>query len=142
MEKQSEEGIIQQESSADNRDSDASGLQADDHPLLPILSSSLINHALNTHDVSSTATLARTLSIASVLARHHEKHALHEKLCEESLTLFRELGDSRGIATMLNEKGHSVYQQGGGQEAQTFYTESLALFQHQDDKQGMAEVML
>lgn len=60
---------------------------------------------------------------------------------EESLDLWRELGNKRGLANSLRIFGNVVWVQGDYASAQASYEESLALLQEIGDKRGIALVM-
>jgi predicted ATPase/DNA-binding SARP family transcriptional activator len=60
---------------------------------------------------------------------------------EESLTLWRELGNKRGIANALGILGDTSLLQANYPEAQTAYEEGLALFQELGDKRGIASML-
>jgi predicted ATPase/DNA-binding SARP family transcriptional activator len=62
-------------------------------------------------------------------------------LLNESLTLFRELNDTQGIAQTLEHLASVVRYQGDYRQAITLLEESLALFQKLEDKQGIAAVL-
>jgi DNA-binding CsgD family transcriptional regulator len=59
-------------------------------------------------------------------------------LCEESLSLFQELGDKRGVAWSLRNLGFVVWSQGNNERASVLSEESLALFREIGDKWGIA----
>jgi tetratricopeptide (TPR) repeat protein len=59
---------------------------------------------------------------------------LAHALLDESLALFRELGDMREIAETLTGLGLVAYGESDYRRAQALYTESLGLFQQLDDK--------
>jgi predicted ATPase/DNA-binding SARP family transcriptional activator len=60
---------------------------------------------------------------------------------EESLNLWRELGNKRGIANALGILGDTCLLQADYAAAQTAYEEGLALFQEIGDKRGIASMM-
>lgn len=57
---------------------------------------------------------------------------------EESLGIFREIGDKRGISIALNNLGSVVTGQGDDDAARVYYEQSLALFREIGDKSGIA----
>jgi tetratricopeptide (TPR) repeat protein len=59
-------------------------------------------------------------------------------LFEESLALRRELGDTRGIATVLNNLGVVAMEQGDTDAARALYEESLTLRRELGDREGTA----
>jgi len=60
---------------------------------------------------------------------------------EESLNLWRELGDKRGIANSLGILGDTCLLQADYATAQVAYEEGLTLFQEIGDKRGIASMM-
>ena len=59
-------------------------------------------------------------------------------LLEESVTLFRDIGDKDGFAYTLSILGAVVHTQGDDERATAFYEESLALWTAIGFKWGMA----
>ncbi len=59
-------------------------------------------------------------------------------LYEESLAIYRELGNKTGIANSLNNLGNVAYTQGNYGVAKTLYKESLATQRDMSDKTGIA----
>jgi predicted ATPase/DNA-binding XRE family transcriptional regulator len=57
---------------------------------------------------------------------------------QESLAIWRELGDKRGVANMLNNLGIVALPQGDYDTAHEMHTESLALYRELDDKWSIA----
>jgi predicted ATPase len=57
---------------------------------------------------------------------------------QDSLAIWRELGDKRGIANMLNNLGIVALPQGDYDKAHEMHTESLALYRELDDKWSIA----
>jgi non-specific serine/threonine protein kinase len=72
-----------------------------------------------------------------------EQGALQEAraLLEESVALFRVLGDVRGLANAVDNLGIAMAYQGIGERARTLFEESLALFRKAGDRWGIAEVL-
>lgn len=64
------------------------------------------------------------------------------RLCEESLRLFRELGDTRSMAIVLSNLGKAVLRQGEHERAVALYEESLQLYRATADKRGIDYVFL
>src|SRR6185437_1544971 len=62
-------------------------------------------------------------------------------LLEESLALFRAVGDTAGIAEVLNMLGEVKRFQGDNREATQFYKESLALWHELGDQQYIATIL-
>lgn len=75
---------------------------------------------------------------AGILACQQGDYMQAKALHEQSLTLFRELGNKLGIARELNDLGEIARYLGNYQEAVALHTESLALRYEIDDKEGLA----
>jgi tetratricopeptide (TPR) repeat protein len=84
---------------------------------------------------------AQALYGAGALALSQGDCAQARAVIEESLALWRELGDRQGIATTLRAVGHQVIAQGDFARAQSLYEESLVLFRELDDRHGIAVVL-
>ena len=65
-------------------------------------------------------------------------YALARSLYEEGLSIFRELGDSTGMAWSLNYQGDVAHEQGEAAIARALYEQSLSLFRELGDKWGIA----
>jgi predicted ATPase/transcriptional regulator with XRE-family HTH domain len=61
-----------------------------------------------------------------------------ERYFAEALGIFRELGDQRGIANMLNNLGISALPRGDSVKARSLHTESLAAYRDLGDRWGEA----
>ncbi len=85
-----------------------------------------------------TSERAKVLNGVGVLAYTQGDDGSAQAFYEESLTIFREIGDLRGIATSLNGLGHVSYDQGDYGSARTFYEESLTIFREIGDLRGIA----
>jgi predicted ATPase/class 3 adenylate cyclase len=81
---------------------------------------------------------AKALNGAGVMAWRQGDHAAAQALLEESLTLFRELGDQRGIANVLNYSGNIAWAQGDLERAKALHEESLAIRRALGDQGGIA----
>ncbi len=88
-------------------------------------------------DAPSLASRARALDAASALATEQGDHQRAATLLEESLRLYRRLGDRRGAATATNILG-SVALQGDYRRATALYEECLAARRDLDDPRGTA----
>jgi predicted ATPase/DNA-binding SARP family transcriptional activator len=75
------------------------------------------------------------------LAGRQGDYARVKEPIEESLNLWRELGDKRGIANALGILGDTCLLQANYAAAQVAYQEGLALFQELGDKRGIASMM-
>ncbi len=58
--------------------------------------------------------------------------------CDKSLDLFRRLGNTRGVADVLNARGNVARDQGDYARATALHEDSLALYRDLDDRQGIA----
>jgi predicted ATPase/Tfp pilus assembly protein PilF len=81
---------------------------------------------------------AKALNGAAILAANQGDYAKQSEILEESLALYRELGDKRGIAQSINNLGSIAYFQGDYEQAAKLYTESLNLRRELGDKWGVA----
>jgi non-specific serine/threonine protein kinase len=84
-----------------------------------------------------TLARAKMLSVAGRLAWRQGDLA-EARVQEESLAIYRELGDKRGIAASLHSLGTLVRNQGDYTQALSLCEESLAIFRELGDKQGIA----
>jgi len=91
-------------------------------------------------DLSSAQTHARALALyrAGILAGFQSDHERNTVLGEESLRLFRQLGDSDGIAWAFYTLGLESLHRGNYPQAMARYEESLALFRKREDLRGVA----
>ncbi len=81
---------------------------------------------------------AKALFAAGHLAFVQSDYERAEALLEESLALYRELGDQRGIALSLNMLGNVAWVRGNTAAARSLTEEALALYGEVDDKEGAA----
>jgi predicted ATPase/DNA-binding CsgD family transcriptional regulator len=84
---------------------------------------------------------ARTLNALGTIALLQGDCAEATILCEESLTLYRELDDARGIITSLWVLGYSANERGRPQEARGLLDEALLLARKTDYIWGVAYVL-
>jgi predicted ATPase len=66
---------------------------------------------------------------------------LAHALLDESLALFRGIGDTRGIAEALTGLGHVIFGESDYTQAQALFTESLAFFKQLDDKPRIVHIL-
>jgi predicted ATPase/class 3 adenylate cyclase/DNA-binding XRE family transcriptional regulator len=92
--------------------------------------------------VEATAVRAKALLGAGALAREQGAYAEVTALVEESLTLFWQQGDKRGIARSLRELGGVALAHDDLEQARVLYEQSLALFRELDDKEGIASSLM
>jgi predicted ATPase/DNA-binding SARP family transcriptional activator len=83
------------------------------------------------------AVRAKALYGASVLAEEQADYTQTVALCEQSLALFRNLGDQTGAAHSLVGLGRVMMSQGDQQRAEMLLEESLALFRDMGDQEGI-----
>lgn len=93
----------------------------------------------------SSAVRAKALNGAGVLAHYQGDYRQAKVLCEESLALFREQGDKRGMVASLNGLGLIVGQATRARNdyavARALYEESLAIVRELGDLWGIAETL-
>jgi tetratricopeptide (TPR) repeat protein len=89
----------------------------------------------------STDARAQGLHGAGAMAIQQGDFDAAALLSDQSLALYRELGDAQGIADMLNHRGNVAREQGDYPYATTLYEESLAGYRALDDEQGIAVVL-
>ena len=85
---------------------------------------------------------AKALRAAAQLAWRQDDYGQAVALGEESLRLYREVGDRAGIAYSLNILATVAWQQGDYARATALFEESLALFRELGDKDGTAWVLI
>ncbi len=90
---------------------------------------------------ASPALRAKALKAAGFLTRYLGDYAAAHSLLEESLAMYRELGDKRGMALSLNNLGVVAGDQGDYERAVAFYEESLALSRELGAKDTIAMVL-
>lgn len=81
---------------------------------------------------------AKALLAAARLAFIQSNYDVGEALAQESLMLFRELGDRRGIALSLDRLGMAAWRRGDFPAARVLLEEDLPLFKEVDDKDRVA----
>ncbi len=84
---------------------------------------------------------AKALYAASRLHEVLDSLDRAEELCEQSLALYRELGDTRGIASCLHLLADIVWGQGNLAAARALAEESLMLFRELDDRRSVAYLL-
>jgi tetratricopeptide (TPR) repeat protein len=84
---------------------------------------------------------AKALRGAGVIAREQGDYAAAAALGEEALVLFREIGDTLGIARTAHLLGDTASDVGDYAHATEMLEESLALFQTLDDASSMANML-
>jgi len=84
---------------------------------------------------------AQALLVAGGLAWDEGENERAASLCEQSLLMFRELGDKRGVANSLTSMGTVAYLQGDYAAARSLLEESLAIRRELGDKRGCAQCL-
>ncbi|MBI1877692.1 MAG: tetratricopeptide repeat protein [Chloroflexi bacterium] len=90
----------------------------------------------------STAAKARALNAAGILAMYQGNFRRAATICEESLTLFRQLADKRGIAFALQGLAQVAMRAGQFTTARAMRQESLALCRELGDEWGIANALV
>jgi predicted ATPase/class 3 adenylate cyclase len=81
---------------------------------------------------------AKALLAAGRLAFNQSNYDQGERLAQEGLALFRELGDRRGIALSLNRLGVAAWRRGDFRSARVLLEEDLTLFRELGDRDRVA----
>ena len=97
-----------------------------------------LERALDGSDGVATDVRAKALLAAARLAFIQSNYDQGETLAKESLTLFRKLGDRRGIALSLDRLGMAEWRRGDFPAARVLLEEDLPLFKEIDDKDRVA----
>jgi non-specific serine/threonine protein kinase len=90
----------------------------------------------------TTTHRAKALGTAATMARATSDFAKARTLYEEALSLWRELGDRRGVAGALGNLGMVSYDQGDFAGANARHEESLALWRELGDQRGIARTLI
>lgn len=85
-----------------------------------------------------TATRARALRLAGILLDESGLYERAEKLYEEGLSIYRRLGDKKGVAASLNSLGALKYAVGEMDQAIALTKESLLLKRELGDRKSIA----
>ncbi|MGH7491224.1 MAG: ATP-binding protein [bacterium] len=88
--------------------------------------------------VKPTRDRAKVLNAAGTIMHEMGEHITARPLLEESLMIWRELGDKKGMATVINNLGWIAAQIGELASAIELSGESLTLHAELEDKRGMA----
>src|SRR6266540_1966218 len=89
----------------------------------------------------SAAARAKALDSAGFLARYQGDYAAAAAIINESLTIWRTLGDNQGIADALSNLGYVTLHQGDYVAARVMYEESLDLNRSLRNEQGYADCL-
>jgi predicted ATPase/DNA-binding SARP family transcriptional activator len=101
-----------------------------------------LNKALIESAQTSASTRAKTLCQAGRFAALRGDLERATALLEQSLCLYRELSDTRGVADLLYELGVTACYQGNHEQAETLLEESLALFRATGYQWGIAAALM
>ncbi len=85
-----------------------------------------------------TATRAKLLASAATLAQNQADNTAARSLFDESLAIWREIGNKEGIAASLTNLGWLAWRQSDYRAARSLSEEALALHRELGNKQGIA----
>jgi predicted ATPase/class 3 adenylate cyclase len=97
-----------------------------------------LERALASNRGVSSSVRAKALITAARLAFSQSDYERGETLARQGLTLFRELGDMRGIALALDRLGMAAWRRGNFEAARSLLEEDLSLFRRLGDKERVA----
>jgi predicted ATPase/Tfp pilus assembly protein PilF len=97
--------------------------------------SSLLNA---TARADPSATRAKALNGAGILARDQGEYGVSQALHEQSLAIFREVGDRRGVAASLNNLANVLQHKAGYAAARALHEEALAIRRELGDRKGIS----
>jgi predicted ATPase/class 3 adenylate cyclase len=89
-----------------------------------------------------TAERAKLLARAAELAYRQSDYAATVELAEESLSIYREVDDKQGIASVLIKLSNAATEAGDYVTASGFLEEALTIWQELDDKHGTARALI
>jgi len=89
-----------------------------------------------------TAIHAKLLARAAELAYRQSDYAATVELAEESLSIYREVGDKQGAAPVLIKLGNAATEAGDYEIASGFLEEALTIWQELNDKHGTARALI
>jgi transcriptional regulator with XRE-family HTH domain/tetratricopeptide (TPR) repeat protein len=98
-----------------------------------------LTNALVDSSDQPTATRAKILHLAGALARVQADYTQAQLLHEQSLALYRGLGDDSGVAVELENLAWVALSRGDYERGSALATEGLALFRKLGDKRGIAD---
>lgn len=93
---------------------------------------------MQTERRGNTAVRARALNQAARLAIWRDEYALAGTLSSESLTLYREMGNIKGMAQALFWLGDATQDRSNYPAAHALYEQALALYKEAGDREGYA----
>jgi predicted ATPase/class 3 adenylate cyclase len=88
-----------------------------------------------------TAASAKVLNGAGILARYQGSYAAARSLIQESLAIYRELQDRKGVADALANLGNVTLYQGDYALARSLYEESITINRILGNQQGIADAL-
>jgi predicted ATPase/DNA-binding CsgD family transcriptional regulator len=97
-----------------------------------------LEHMLAAGDEIAAGVRAKALNAAGALASLQGQVAQAERLCQEALPIFRELGDAQGIVNSLWILGYATVEQGQFAQARAFAEEAVALARSAGYSWGLA----
>ena len=93
-------------------------------------------------EAGDTFRIAYILKTFGELARCEEKYAEARVATEQSVALLRDLGAMHDLAAPLHNLGHACLHLGDVKRARELFTETLAVYQAQQNAPGMAECLI
>ena len=99
---------------------------------------SFLEQALTARSRTVASVRAKALQAAASLASYADDYEQAERLCQESLALFRGLGDRAGIAHSLLLLGQAESNRGSPVAARMHTEEALVLFREVGERDGIA----
>jgi predicted ATPase/class 3 adenylate cyclase len=94
-----------------------------------------LESALSYSDGIPAPVRAKALDLAGSIENYRGEHERAESLLEEGAALYRELGDKRGLAPVLNSMGHTAADLGNWGRAEALYRESMDLGRELGDEE-------
>ncbi len=88
-----------------------------------------------------TESRAKVLTGAGTLAQNQGDYTAARSLFEQGLSIWREIGDKKGIATLLHNLGWVAWRQSDYAAARSLSAEALTLHRELGNKQGMAHAV-
>ncbi len=101
----------------------------------------LLEQALKSDQNASAAIRGHALCILATLARYQGDFQVAASACEESLGIFRDLGDPVGSAGSLYRLGYIAWMRGDAATARAYYKESLLVAQGEPCRDVRSEAL-
>jgi len=89
-----------------------------------------------------TTARAKLLARAAELSYRQSDYPATHVLAQESLEIYREMGDMQGVASMLIKLGNAATERGSYASASRFLEEALMIWREQKDKHGTARALI